>query len=119
VFIRENTEDLYAGVSGTLAPGGRATVAADTRLITRFASERVIRLAFELARKRTGAPKDGKKRVTCIVKHNVLDGCRLFKSVFDEVGAEYPDVEKDVAIVDALTQWLITEPERYDVLVTT
>jgi isocitrate/isopropylmalate dehydrogenase len=119
VFIRENTEDLYAGVSGTLAPGGRATVAADTRLITRFASERVIRLAFELAQKRTGAPKDGKKRVTCIVKHNVLEGCRLFKRVFDEIGAEYPEVEKDVAIVDALTQWLITEPERYDVLVTT
>jgi len=119
VFIRENTEDLYAGVSGTLAPGGRATVAADTRLITRHASERVIRLAFEMAMQRDGAPKDGKKRVTAIVKHNVLDGCRLFKAVFDEIGAEYPEVDKDVAIVDALTQWLITEPERYDVLVTT
>lgn len=119
VFIRENTEDLYCGMGGVLAPGGRDLLATDTRVITRAASERVIRLAFELARKRDGAPKDGKKRVTAIVKNNVLEGCRLFARVFAEIGAEYPDVEKDVAIVDALTQWLITQPEHYDVLVTT
>ncbi|MSP23793.1 MAG: isocitrate/isopropylmalate dehydrogenase family protein [Myxococcales bacterium] len=120
VFIRENTEGLYAGMGGTLAPGGRAIVATDTRVITRAASERVIRLAFELSRKRGhGAPKDGKKRVTCIVKNNVLEGCRFFASVFEEIGAEYPDVEKDVAIVDAFTQWLMGQPEFYDVLVTT
>ncbi len=119
VFIRENTEGLYAGMGGILAPGGRAIVATDTRVITRAASERVIRLAFELAKKRNGAPKDGKKRVTCIVKNNVLDGCRFFHSVFQEIGAGYPDIEKDVAIVDAFTQWLIGQPEYYDVLVTT
>ncbi|MBM4358275.1 MAG: isocitrate/isopropylmalate dehydrogenase family protein [Deltaproteobacteria bacterium] len=119
VFIRENTEDLYCGMGGVLAPGGRDLLATDTRVITRAASERVIRLAFELARKRNGAPKDGKKRVTAIVKNNVLEGCRLFTRVFNEIGADYPDVEKDIAIVDALTQWLITQPEHYDVLVTT
>ena len=119
VFVRENTEGLYAGMGGILAPGGRGVVATDTRVITRRASEKVIRLAFELAKKRHGAPKDGKRRVTCIVKNNVLDGCRLFKSVFDEVAAEYPDIEKDVAIVDAFTQWLLGQPEYYDVLVTT
>ncbi len=50
VFIRENTEGLYSGIGGRLAPGGRGVVATDTRLITRAASERVIKLAFELAR---------------------------------------------------------------------
>jgi len=119
LFIRENTEDLYAGIGGVLSPGGRDMVAADTRIVTRAASERVIRLAYEMAMKRSGAPKDGKKRVTCIVKNNVLDGCRFFASVFEEIGADYPEIEQDIAIVDAFTQWLIGQPEYYDVLVTT
>ena len=119
LFIRENTEDLYAGIGGILAPGGRGVVATDVRVVTRAASEKVIRLAFETAMKRSGAPKDGKKRVTAIVKNNVLDGCRFFASIFEEIGEEYPEVEKDVAIVDAFTQWLIGQPEFYDVLVTT
>ena len=120
VIVRENTEGLYSGMGGTLRTGGRATVATDTRLITRAASERVIRVAFELARSRgRGAPRDQVKRVTCIVKNNVLEGCRLFVEVFREVGAAYPDVELDIAIVDAFTQWLVTQPERYDVCVTT
>ena len=120
VIVRENTEGLYAGVGGILAPGGSPHVGIDTRVITREASERVIRFAFELSRKRgKGAPKDGKKRVTCIVKDNVLKGCQMFRDVFHEIGAAYPDVEKDVAIVDAFTQWLIGQPEYYDVCVTT
>jgi isocitrate/isopropylmalate dehydrogenase len=119
VIIRENTEGLYSGAGGILAPGGRATVATDVRLITRTASERVIRKAFEICRTRKGAPKDGKKRVTAILKDNVLRGCQLFGEVFREVGAEYPDIEKDTAIVDAFTQWLIGQPEYYDVCVTT
>ena len=68
---------------------------------------------------RNGAPKDGQKRVTCIVKNNVLHGCRFFYEIFQEIGEEYPEVEKDVAIVDAFTQWLIGQPEYYDVCVTT
>jgi len=119
VFLRENTEGLYAGMGGVLAPGGKGTVATDTRVITRAASERVIRKAFEICKKRNGAPKDGKKRVTAIVKNNVLYGCRLFAEIFQEIGAEYPEIEKDVAIVDAFTQWLIGQPGYYDVLVTT
>jgi 3-isopropylmalate dehydrogenase len=120
VIVRENTEGLYSGAGGVLAPGGRGKVAIDTRVITRDASERVIRFAFELARQRgKGAPKDAKKRVTCIVKDNVLRGCQLFAEIFREVGAGYPDVEKDVAIVDAFTQWLVGQPEFYDVCVTT
>jgi 3-isopropylmalate dehydrogenase len=119
VFIRENTEGLYAGIGGVLRPGGRGVVASDTRIITRAASERVIRLAFEKSKHRNGAPKDKKKRVTCIVKNNVLDGCRFFAEIFEEIGAGYPEIEKDVAIVDAFTQWLIGQPEYYDVCVTT
>lgn len=119
VFLRENTEGLYAGMGGVLAPGGKKVLATDTRVITRAASERVIRKAFSIAMKRDGAPADGKRRVTAIVKNNVLHGCRLFAEVFEEVGREFPEVEKDVAIVDAFTQWLIGQPSYYDVLVTT
>jgi isocitrate/isopropylmalate dehydrogenase len=124
VIIRENTEGLYAGAGGKLSPGGRADVAIDTRVITRRASEQVIRHAFELCRRRGkqgrgGAPKDGKLRVTAIIKDNVLHGCQLFRDVFFEVGEQYPEIEKDTAIVDAFTQWLIGQPEYYDVCVTT
>jgi isocitrate/isopropylmalate dehydrogenase len=119
VFLRENTEGLYSGSGGILAPGGVAQVATDTRVITRRASERIITMAYELAMKRSGAPKDGKRRVTCVVKNNVLYGCRFFVDVFREIGAKYPEVEQDIAIIDAFTQWLIIRPEFYDVIVTT
>jgi isocitrate/isopropylmalate dehydrogenase len=115
VIIRENTEGLYSGIGERDA--NRAT---DVRVITQRASARVIRKAFELSRERgRGAPGDGKKRVTCIVKHNVLQGCRLFLDVFRQVGAEFPDIEQDVAIVDAFAMFVLTQPERYDVCVTT
>jgi isocitrate/isopropylmalate dehydrogenase len=119
VIVRENTEDLYAGIGGGLRRAGSTEVAIDTRVITRKGSERVIRKAFELARLRNGAPADGKKRVTCIAKDNVLHGCRFFVEIFHEIGQEYPDIEKDNAIVDAFTQWLIQKPEWYDVCVST
>lgn len=120
VIIRENTEGLYCGVGGFHSVAGRREMAIDNRIITRPASERVIKYAFELSRKRgKGAPKDKKKRVTCIAKDNVLKGCQLFVEIFHEVGARYPDVEKDNAIVDAFTQWLVGQPEYYDVCVST
>jgi 3-isopropylmalate dehydrogenase len=115
VIVRENTEGLYAGISERTPD--RAT---DLRVITRRASERVIRAAFELSRQRArGAPGDGKRRVTCIGKHNVLAGCRLFLEVFREVASGYPDIEPDVAIVDSFAMFVLTQPERYDVCVTT
>lgn len=120
VMVRENTEGLYAPTGGTLSPGGVAEVGIDTRVITRRGSEQVIRYAFELCKRRNkGAPKDGKLRVTAILKDNVLYGCRLFRDIFFEIGEEYPEIEKDTAIVDAFTQWLIGQPEYYDVCVTT
>ena len=115
VIVRENTEGLYSGIGERTRE--RAT---DLRVITQRASERVIRRAFEISRERgKGAPADGKKRVTCIVKHNVLQGCRLFLDVFRTVGKDYPDIEQDVAIVDAFAMFVLTQPERYDVCVTT
>jgi 3-isopropylmalate dehydrogenase len=120
VILRENTEGLYAQAGGKLSPGGRTDVAVDTRIITRRASEQIIRHAFELCRRRgRGAPKDGKLRVTCIAKDNVLHGCQMFRDIFFEIGEEFPEIEKDLAIVDAFTQWLIGQPEFYDVCVTT
>jgi isocitrate/isopropylmalate dehydrogenase len=120
VIVRENTEDLYAGMGGLLAPGGRGTVAIDTRVITRAGCERIIRFAFELCRKRArGAPADGRRRVTSIAKDNVLAGCRFFNEIFFEIGRDYADIDKETVIVDAFTQALVTAPEHFDVCVTT
>ena len=118
VIVRENTEGLYSGL-GERAQDGDGSRATDLRVITRRASERVITRAFEIARTRRGAPGDGKRRVTCGVKHNVLNGCRLFLDVYREVAARFPDVEQDVAIVDAFAMFVLTQPQKYDVVVTT
>jgi 3-isopropylmalate dehydrogenase len=119
VILRENTEDLYSAIGGTLRRGGSTEIATDVRIITRHGSERIIRKAFEICRQRNGAPSDGVRRVTCIAKDNILEGCRFFVEIFHEIGQEYPEIEKDTAIVDAFTQWLIQKPEWYDVCVTT
>jgi len=119
VFVRENTEGLYVAAGGTLDRGGVRSVAIDNRITTKEGCDQVIRYAFELCKKRNkGAPSDGQLRVTCITKENVMMGCKLFKSRFLEIGKEYPEIEKDTAIIDAFTQWLIIKPEHYDVLVT-
>jgi 3-isopropylmalate dehydrogenase len=119
VIVRENTEDLYAGIQGILARGGLEETGVDVRVITSKGSERVVRYSFNLASKRKGAPADGKKRVTCVDKSNVLRGDRLFRSVFDKVASFFPRVHRDYAYVDAMCQWMIRRPERYDVVVTT
>lgn len=117
VFIRENTEDLYAGAGGILAPGGEGQVAVDARIVTRRATERIIRLAFETAMNRERVRTDGVRRLTCVVKDNILHGCRLFVRIFEEIGEQYPEVEREVVLVDAFTQWLVRRPEQYDVVV--
>ena len=120
VIVRENTEDLYTPARGRLTRGGETEVAIDTRVITRKGAERIVRFAFELARSRSkGAPEDGHKRLTCVDKSNVLEGCRFFRETFDRVGAEYPEVERDYAYVDAFAQWLVRTPERFDIVVAT
>jgi isocitrate/isopropylmalate dehydrogenase len=120
VIVRENTEDLYTPARGRLRRADETEVAIDTRIITRKGAERVVRYAFELARARArGAPGDGVRRVTCVDKANVMEGCRFFRETFDRVAAEYPEIERDYAYVDAFSQWLVRDPERFNVVVAT
>lgn len=116
VIVRENTEGLYAARGG----GGllRDQVVTDTMVMTRAGVERVCRVAFELSRKRSGAPADGQRRVTCCDKSNILRSYAFFRRVFAEVAAQYPDVEVDYSLADAMTVHLVERPDFYDVIVT-
>jgi len=114
VIVRENTEGLYLSRGKGV---GTAEAMADTLLVTRKGVERVARYAFELARRRNGAPEDGKRRVTCVDKANVLASLAFFRKVFDEVGETYPDVEREHLYADAAAQALVLRPQRLDVLV--
>ncbi|MCE5259673.1 MAG: isocitrate/isopropylmalate dehydrogenase family protein [Chloroflexi bacterium] len=108
LIVRENTEGLYAGRE-------RATAdeAVTERVITRRASERIVRLACQQALQR-------RKKVTIAHKANVLKAtCGLFRQVAFEVAREFPDVQAEEALVDSLAMRLITEPERFDIIVTT
>ncbi|MFT3699032.1 MAG: isocitrate/isopropylmalate dehydrogenase family protein [Kofleriaceae bacterium] len=111
VIVRENTEDLYAGVEHYVDP--RRTAAESIAIITRFGSERVIKYAFEYAR----AHK--RKKVTIVHKANILKMSNgLFLDTGKELAKQYPDIECDDMIVDATAMKLVTQPERFDVIVT-
>jgi len=117
VVVRENTEDLYAGVGGFLKKGTPDEVATQTAIYTRKGCERCIRWAFEYCKKRNN-PKG--KRLTLVAKTNVLTyGHDLWMRTFEEIGEEYPDIEKDYNHVDACCMWMVKNPEYYDVIVTT
>lgn len=113
-IVRENTEGLYLSRGKGI---GTNDAMADTLLITRKGTERVARYAFELARRRKGAPSDGVRRVTCVDKSNVLASYAFFRRVFDEVGEAYPEVKRDYLYADAAAQELVLHPSRFDVLV--
>lgn len=115
VIVRENTEGLYLSRGSGVR---NAHAASDQLLMTRVGVERIVRYAFELARGRTGAPKDGVRRVTCVDKSNVLRSFAFFRAIFDEVAAEYPDVEADHRYTDAAAHDLVADPGHFDVLVT-
>jgi 3-isopropylmalate dehydrogenase len=117
VIIRENTEGLYTPARGVLHRAENVEMAVDSRIISKKGAERVIRFAFERAKKRNGTPKDSKSKVTCVDKSNVLQGCLLFRKIYDEVAGEYPEIDKDYAYVDAFAQWILRKPECYDVAV--
>lgn len=120
VIVRENTEDLYTPMRGVLRRKEIEEMAIDVKVVTRRGCERVIRYAFELCKRRgRGAPIDGKLRVTCVDKSTVLRSCALFRQIYTEVAENYPEIEKDYALIDAWTQWAIRRPEYYDVVVTT
>ncbi|WP_226579039.1 isocitrate/isopropylmalate dehydrogenase family protein [Acuticoccus sediminis] len=116
VILRENTEGFYAARGGGNVVRGE--IASDTSIITRKGTERIVRKAFELARSRNGAPRDGRKRVTCCDKANVLRSYAFFRRVAREVAEDYPDVELDFALIDAMTVHLVKRPDFYDVIVT-
>jgi 3-isopropylmalate dehydrogenase len=114
VIVRENTEGAYfsRGQGEVTSEGVRDIIS-----ITRAGTERIVRFAFELARKRNGAPQDSVKRVTCIDKSNVLRSFVLFRQVFSEIGEQYPDIEKHCLYADAAAQALVLWPERFSVIV--
>ena len=115
VIVRENTEGLYASRGGGL--NLRGEVVSDTLLMTRKGVERVARFCFELARRRNGAPRDGKRRVTVCDKANILRTYAFFRAVCTEVATDYPDVEIDYAYADAITVHMLKKPDFYDVIV--
>ncbi len=115
IIVRENTEGLYASRgAGVLL---RGEVATDTLVMTRKGVERVAKFAFELSRKRQGAPVDATRRVTVCDKANILRSYAFFRAVCTEVAQGYPDVELDYAYADAITVHLIKRPDFYDVIV--
>ncbi len=117
IVVRENTEDLYCGAGGFMHKGTPNEVATQTAIYTRKGCERAIRYAFELCKKRNN-PKG--KKLTLVAKTNVLTtGHDLWWRTFQEVGEEYPDIEKDYNHVDACCMWIVKNPEFYDVIVTT
>jgi len=108
VIVRENTEDLYAGLEHQVVPG----VVESLKIITEYASTRIGRFAFEHAR------KHGRKKVTSIHKANIMklsDG--LFIESVRKVARDFPDIAYDEKIVDAACMHLVMKPEQFDVLV--
>jgi isocitrate dehydrogenase (NAD+) len=107
IVVRENTEDLYAGIEHIIVPG----VVESLKVITEKASTRIARFAFEHAR------RTGRKKVTAVHKANVMklsDG--LFLDSCRKVGREYPGIHYEEVIVDTLCMQLVRDPSRFDVL---
>ncbi len=109
VIIRENEEDLYAGIEHQQTED----VVQCLKLVTKPGCQRIIRYAFEYAK------INGRKKVTCMVKDNIMkltDG--LFHRTFDKIAAEYPEIKSETQIIDIGSARLAASPERYDVVVT-
>jgi 3-isopropylmalate dehydrogenase len=133
VIFRENTEDLYSGVEFSPVPAELTEVlsklskpfaafkdvplnelAISNKVVTRKGSERILRAAFEFAR------KHGRKKVTVIHKANVVRATEgMFLSIAQEVHKDFPEIAMDDANVDAICMWLLKNPRNYDVLVAT
>jgi len=110
VVVRENVEDLYAGIEHMQTPG----VAQCLKLISAKGCEKIVRLAFELAR------AEGRKRVHCATKSNIMKLTEgLLKRTFERIRPEYPDIEAQHIIIDNCAHQLVKRPEQFDVIVTT
>ncbi|KAB8165881.1 3-isopropylmalate dehydrogenase [Streptomyces sp. 3MP-14] len=113
VVVREGTEGPYVGNGGSMRTGTPAEVATEVSLNTAFGVERVVRDAFERAAARPA------KKLTLVHKNNVLvHAGHLWKNTVDRVAREYPDIVVDYLHVDAATIFFVTQPERFDVIVT-
>jgi isocitrate dehydrogenase (NAD+) len=112
IVVREATEGLYAGVEHWI---DRDHTAAETvNVITRKASDRIVRFAFEMAK------RDGRKRVTAVHKANIMKTTgALFQTAFREMAAKYPQIAADERLIDNMCMQLVKKPEEYDVIVTT
>ena len=113
VVVREGTEGPYIGAGGVLAFGTENEIATEESINTRRGAERAIRYAFETAMKRP------RKKVTLVHKNNVLTRAgNLWTRAFNEVASEYPDITTDYLHVDAAAMFFVTQPHRFDVVVT-
>jgi 3-isopropylmalate dehydrogenase len=114
VVVRENTEGLYGGMGGFQYKGTPQEVSTQVHLTTRFGAERAIRYAFEVARKRNKM-----KQLHLVAKTNVLTYVHdTWWRAFNEVGeADYPDIKREYAHVDATCMWFVKNPEWFDVIV--
>ena len=113
VVFRENTEGLYTGVGGQFKRGTPDEVAIEAELNTRKGVERIIRAAFEYAR------RHGRRSVCMSDKSNAMrHGHDLWQRAFKEVGSEYPDIRSFHLYVDVLTMEMVRAPEQFDVIVT-
>jgi isocitrate dehydrogenase (NAD+) len=111
VIVRENTEDIYAGIEHYVDP--RRTAAESIAVITRFGSERIVTYAFEYAR------RYGRRKITLVHKANILKMSNgLFLDVGRQVAARYPEIEFGDMIVDATAMKMVTRPSQFDVIVT-
>ena len=110
IIVRENVEDLYAGIEHMQTPD----VAQCLKVISRKGSEKIIRYAFELAR------REGRRKVTCATKANIMKLTEgLFKRVFEELSAEYPEIVAEHLIIDNVAHQMAKNPAQFDVVVTT
>ena len=113
IVVREGTEGLYVGAGGVLAEGTGAEIATEESLNTRRGAERVIRDAFARAAKRD------RKKLALVHKNNVLTRAgSLWTRTFNEVAKEFPEITTEYLHVDAASMFFVTNPERFDVVVT-
>jgi 3-isopropylmalate dehydrogenase len=114
LVCRENTEDAYSGEARYENKGTPNEVAIQEARYSWKGCERIIRFAFEQARKR-----NGKKKVTLVDKANAVRAHEIWRRVYAEVAKDFPDIQQDFAYVDATCMWFVKNPEAFDVLVTT
>ena len=114
LVVRENTEDAYVGAGGVIRQGMADEIAIAEMVFTRKGVERCIRYAFQAAstRRRGG-------RIALVDKSNAIRPQEIWRRVFQDVAADFPDIKTEALYVDAAAMYMISEPERFDVIVTT